>query len=162
MHTTDDAMSWSEHIARISAQIDELKVWLDSEQRSLYSRLEAQIGSLQSEIAKLLDMEVASGTTGTYASQLAKQIEALRARGDAVYDLLLTELTEPSQRAEPSRTSARDDRPRRSRLGSQWPPLAVCGGRGRLRRRRRGLLRHLHFLDCYGGGDAFRSPSAVP
>ena len=103
MHTPDDAMSWSEHIARISAQIDELKVWLDSEQRSLYSRLEAQIGALQSEIAKLDDMEVASGTTGAYASQLAMQIEALRARGDAVYDLLLSALSEHSQRAESSR-----------------------------------------------------------
>ena len=103
MRTTDDAMSWSEHIARISAQIDELKVWLDAEQRSLYSRLEAQIGSLQSEIAKLVDMEAASGTTSTYASQLAMQIEALRARGDAVYDLLLSALTKPSQSPEPSR-----------------------------------------------------------
>lgn len=99
MHTTDDTMSWSEHISRISTQIDELKAWLDSEQRSLYNRLAAQIGSLQSEIAKLLDMEVASGATGGYANQLAEQIEALRARGDAVYDLLLTELTENSQRA---------------------------------------------------------------
>jgi hypothetical protein len=103
MQTTDDTMSWSEHIARISAQIDDLKVWLDSEQRSLYNRLEAQIGSLQSEIAKLMDMEVASGTTGAYANQLALQIEALRARGDAVYNLLLSELSEHGQRTESGR-----------------------------------------------------------
>jgi hypothetical protein len=104
MYTTNDTMSWSEHIARISAQIEELKVWLDSEQRSLYSRLEAQIGSLQSEIGKLLDMEVASGTTSAYANQLAAQIEALRVRGDAVYDLLLSELSDHSYRAESGRS----------------------------------------------------------
>jgi hypothetical protein len=103
MQITDDTMSWSEQIARISALIDELKVWLDSEQRSLYNHLEIQIGSLQSEIAKLMDLEVASGTTGAYASQLALQIEALRARGDAVYSLLLSELSEHGQPAESSR-----------------------------------------------------------
>ena len=103
MQITDGTMSWSEQIARISALIDELRVWLDSEQRNLYDHLEAQIGSLQSEIAKLMDIEVASGTTGAYANQLALQIEALRARGDAVYNLLLSELSEHGQAAPSSR-----------------------------------------------------------
>jgi hypothetical protein len=93
MCTTEDAKSWSQRIAGISAQIEEMKAWLDSQERDLVSSLHAQIASLQAELGQL-DFEIASGTSGVYANQLATQIEALRARGDAVYDLMLRDLAQ--------------------------------------------------------------------
>jgi hypothetical protein len=104
MCTTDDAKSWSQRIAGISAQIEEMKVWLDSQERDLVSTMHAQIASLQSELAKL-EFEVAAGSVGGSANHLATQIEALRARGDAVYDLLLRELSQ-RHRAESSQAEA--------------------------------------------------------
>jgi len=104
MCTTDDVKSWSQRIAGISAQIEEMKVWLDSQERDLVSSLHAQIASLQGELGKL-EFEIAAGTTGVYANQLATQIEALRARGDAVYDLMLRELSQ-RQRSESSQAEA--------------------------------------------------------
>jgi len=104
MCTTDDAKSWSQRIAGISAQIEEMKVWLDSQERDLVTTMHAQIANLQAELAKL-ELEVASGSTGAYANHLATQIEALRARGDAVYDLLLRELSQ-RHRTESSQAEA--------------------------------------------------------
>ena len=104
MCTTDEAKSWSQRIAGISAQIEEMKVWLESQERDLVSSMHAQIASLQSELAKL-ELEIAAGTSGAHANHLATQIEALRARGDAVYDLLLRELSQRHQ-TEPSQAEA--------------------------------------------------------
>jgi DNA-binding FrmR family transcriptional regulator len=96
MCTTDNAKSWSHRIAGISAQIEEMKVWLESQERELVSSLHTQIASLQAELEKL-ELEIASGSGGVYANHVATQIEALRARGDAVYDLMLRELSQRKQ-----------------------------------------------------------------
>ena len=104
MCTTDDAKSWSQRIAAISAQIEEMKVWLDSQERDLVSNLHTQISSLQAELGKL-EFEIAAGNSGMYANHLATQIEALRARGDAVYDLMLRELSQ-RHRTESSQAEA--------------------------------------------------------
>lgn len=92
MGTTDNNMrSWKQHVARISAQIEELKVWSYSQHRLLRSSLDAQIVELQSEIT-LLESEIAAGTSNEYAGKIARQIEELTAKGDAVYELLLAVL----------------------------------------------------------------------
>ena len=104
MCATDDAKSWSQRIAGISAQIEEMKVWLDSQERDLVSSLHTQIANLQAELAKL-EFEIGAGTNGAYANHLASQIEALRARGDAVYDLMLRELSQ-RHRSESSQAEA--------------------------------------------------------
>jgi hypothetical protein len=104
MCTTEDAKSWSQRIAGISAQIEEMKAWLESQERDLVSSLHAQIASLQAELGQL-DFEIASGPSGVYANQLATQIEALRARGDAVYDLMLRDLSQ-RRRSESSQAEA--------------------------------------------------------
>jgi capsule polysaccharide export protein KpsE/RkpR len=96
MCTTDEAKSWSRRIEGISAQLEDMKVWLDAQERDLISSLHAQLATLQAELGKI-EFEIGSGTSGIYANHLATQIEALRARGDAVYDLLLRELSQRHQ-----------------------------------------------------------------
>lgn len=80
-------MQWRDAIARIAAQIDSLRSRIDSESRLLHGKLSAEIALLQ---ADLRDLETEMFTAGPdmYARQIARQIEELRAKGDAAYDLL--------------------------------------------------------------------------
>lgn len=80
-------MQWRDSIARIAAQIDSLRTRIDSESRMLYAKLSAEIAVLQTDLRNL---EAAVYTSGAdiYARQIAMQIEELRAKGDAAYDLL--------------------------------------------------------------------------
>ena len=81
---------WCQAIGRIAAQIDDLKTRIDSESRTLYTKLSAEIAALQAEL-RSLEAEVAAAGPDSYARQVAAQIEELRAKGDAAYyDLLRT------------------------------------------------------------------------
>lgn len=78
---------WRAAIARIAAQIDDLKVRIDSESRTLHTSLSAEIAALRSELRKL-EAEVDAAVPDSYAQQIAAQIDDLRAKGDAAYSLL--------------------------------------------------------------------------
>ncbi len=78
---------WRGVIARISAQIDDFKARIDSESQQLYTKLSAEIAGLQSDLQNLEARMLAIGQDA-YARQIAREIEGLRARGDAAYDLL--------------------------------------------------------------------------
>lgn len=82
-------VQWRQAIGQIAAQIDELKASIDSESRTLYTKLSAEIATLQAEL-RGLEAEVAAAGPESYARQVAAQIEELRAKGDAAYDLLRT------------------------------------------------------------------------
>lgn len=91
--------SWKEQVAHISAQLEELKAWSDSQHRLLHTRLDTQIAELQSEI-KQLESEMAAGTSNEYVGRISRQLEELTAKGDAVYDLLLAVLAQRSQKVD--------------------------------------------------------------
>ena len=78
---------WHADIARIAAQIDDLKARVETESRALYTNLSAEIAILQSDL-KNLEAEVDAAGPDAYARQLTAQIEELRAKGDAAYSLL--------------------------------------------------------------------------
>ncbi len=83
---------WRGVIALISAQIDDFKARIDSESQQLYTKLSAEISALQSDLQNMEAKVLAVGQDA-YARQIATQIEGLRARGDAAYDLLQTWIT---------------------------------------------------------------------
>lgn len=83
----EESEQWQEVIARIGAQIDDFKTRIDSESQQLYTKLSAEIAMLQSDLRNL-EARVLEVDLDVYARQIASQIEALRARGDAAYDLM--------------------------------------------------------------------------
>src|SRR5690242_5570049 len=80
---------WRGVVARIAAQIDDFKRKIDSESEQLYKKLSAEIAILQSEL-RTLEAQVLAVDLDEYARQITTQIEDLRAKGDAAYDLLQT------------------------------------------------------------------------
>jgi predicted nucleic acid-binding Zn-ribbon protein len=80
---------WRGVITRIAAQIDDFKRRIDGESEQLYKKLSAEIAILQSEL-RSLEAQVLAVDLDAYARQITTQIEDLRAKGDAAYDLLQT------------------------------------------------------------------------
>ncbi len=78
---------WHADITRIAAQINDLRAKVDTESRMLYTNLSAEIAALQVEL-KRLEAEVDAVSPDAYARQIAAQIEELRVKGDAAYDML--------------------------------------------------------------------------
>lgn len=78
---------WRADLARIAARIDDLKARIDTESRTLHANLSAEITALQSDLANL-EAEVAAAGPDAHARQIATQIEELRAKGDAAYDMV--------------------------------------------------------------------------
>lgn len=78
---------WRGVIARISTEIDDFKTRIDRESELLYTKLSAEIAMLQSDLRHLEAAVLAAGLD-SYAQQIATQIDDLRAKGDAAYDLL--------------------------------------------------------------------------
>jgi hypothetical protein len=101
MQTTDDVISWKQQLTHVSAQIEGLRSWFEKEQRALSAGVSARLGQLTAEIHKL-ETEPASSGTAQHASKLTAQIEALKARGDLAYDLLLAVSIERSKQRERS------------------------------------------------------------
>ncbi len=96
METNDELqrMRWRDDVARISAQIDSLRLRIDSESRMLYTRLSAEVAVLQSDLRDL-QAAVSTNSADMYARHIASQIEELRARGDAAYNLLQASAVAP-------------------------------------------------------------------
>jgi capsule polysaccharide export protein KpsE/RkpR len=99
MQSTDDMSSWKQQVAHVSAQIEGLRSWFEREQRALSSGVTARLGQLAAEI-HTLEIEPASSGSALHASKLAAQIEALKARGDLAYNLLLAASIERSKQEE--------------------------------------------------------------
>lgn len=83
---------WRDAIARISAQIDSLSARIDSESQLLYTKLSAEVATLQSDL-RTLEITVLTNSSDVYARQIAQRIEELRAKGDAAYSLLQASAT---------------------------------------------------------------------
>ena len=78
---------WHADIARIAAQIDDLKARIETESRALYASLSTEVVTLQSDL-KNLEAEVEAAGPDAYARQISAQIDELQAKGDAAYSLL--------------------------------------------------------------------------
>jgi Skp family chaperone for outer membrane proteins len=85
---------WHDAIARLTAQIDSLRTRIDSESRMLYAKLSAEVAELQSDL-RTLEITVLTTSSDVYTRQIAKQIEELRAKGDAAYNLLQASVATP-------------------------------------------------------------------
>lgn len=80
---------WRGVTARLAAEIDDFKTRIDTESQLLYTKLSAEIAMLQSDL-RHLEAQVLAVGLDSYARQIAMQLEDLRAKGDAAYDLLQT------------------------------------------------------------------------
>ncbi len=78
---------WRDEIAQITALIDDLRARIDAELQLLRSHMDADVASLQSRLRKLT-AEVEAMAPTAYARQIGAQIEELRAKSDAAYQLL--------------------------------------------------------------------------
>lgn len=78
---------WRGVIKRIAEQIDDFRTRIESESQLLYMKLSAEIAVLQSDLQNL-EAKALAVSPDAYARQIATQIEDLRAKGDAAYDLL--------------------------------------------------------------------------
>lgn len=85
---------WRADLSRIEAQIEDLKARIDAQSQKLRASMSAEIAALHSELARL-ESEVEAAGADERARQFAAQIEELRAKGDAAYQLLQSEMGTP-------------------------------------------------------------------
>jgi len=91
---------WQGAIAICETRIEDLKVRYDAEFRRLHTRLDSRVAELQSELKKLAAM-VERDVPDAHARRIAGQLDELRAKSDAAYDLLQATL-KPMGHNEPS------------------------------------------------------------
>lgn len=82
---------WRAELARIAAQIDDLRGRIGAESRQLEANLAARLDALQAELEKL-EHEVEADDADAHVRQIAVQIAELSAKGEAAYQRLQTEL----------------------------------------------------------------------
>lgn len=78
---------WRRTIAALDARVEELRVRCDAEYRRLHTQLDAQVAELQGELRKLA-AAVEVDVPDAHAQRIAAQLDELRAKSDAAYDLL--------------------------------------------------------------------------
>lgn len=78
---------WRLTLTVIEARIVDLKTQSDAEYRALHSRLDAQIAELRRDLKALAD-EVARTGPDAYIESVTMQLDELKAKGDAAYELL--------------------------------------------------------------------------
>jgi hypothetical protein len=109
MNTTrrhGDPKTWGQEIARINARIDEFQVRFEAECQILRSTVDTQIEELRAAV-RSLERDVAAARPDAYAQRIAAQLEELKRKGDAAYDLMQASLRgdgaqgEATQPAEP-------------------------------------------------------------
>lgn len=84
-------MRWRADLARIAAQIDDLRGRIDAESRQLEANLSARVNALQANLERL-EGEVEADDADAHVRQIAVQIAELSAKGEVAYQLLQTEL----------------------------------------------------------------------
>jgi|SwirhisoilCB2_FD_contig_91_72176_length_1993_multi_3_in_0_out_0_4 hypothetical protein len=82
---------WRADLSRIEAQIEDLRIRIDAQSQKLRASLSAEVAALRSDLARLESAVEAAGAD-EQARQIAAQIEDLRAKGDAAYQLLQSEM----------------------------------------------------------------------
>lgn len=82
---------WRADLSRIEAQIEDLRARIDAQSQKLRASLSAEVTALHSDLARL-ESEVEAAGADEQARQIAAQIEELRAKGDAAYQLLQSEI----------------------------------------------------------------------
>lgn len=82
---------WRADLSRIEAQIEDLRARIDAQSQKLRASLSAEVTALRSDLARL-ESEVEAVGADEQTRQIAAQIEELRAKGDAAYQLLQSEI----------------------------------------------------------------------
>lgn len=86
---------WKLTVAMIEARIEDLRAQSDIEYQALHNRLDAQIAELQQELNKLA-AEMATASPDAYIQSVSTQLDELKAKGDAAYELLQATLASTS------------------------------------------------------------------
>ncbi|HEU5349580.1 MAG TPA: hypothetical protein VFU63_13295 [Ktedonobacterales bacterium] len=86
---------WKLTVTMIEARIEDLRAQSDIEYQALHNRLDAQIAELQQELNKLA-AEMATASPDTYIQSVSTQLDELKAKGDAAYELLQATLASTS------------------------------------------------------------------
>ena len=108
-HEDQQRAQWRADLARIAAQIEDLRARIDTESQVLRATLLEEIAALQSDLRKL-EAAVDASAPDAYARQIAAQIEDLRAKGDAAYAQLHLDLTDAEiRRLELAAATANED-----------------------------------------------------
>lgn len=92
----EDATALRLRLDQVSAHLEELKLWSDTQLHLMQSRLHTQFARLQVEVAELQSVAPLPGSAD-YATRLEAQLRQLADRGDAVYALLRGHLDPESQ-----------------------------------------------------------------
>jgi hypothetical protein len=118
MGTSDSLFSSSpsrHRLARLQSQLEELRLWSEAELQTLQAGLSARISELEGEIHRLESRTPSEGDHD-YPGKIARQLQELAARGDAVYGLLVTTLAESSDRLHPPNVGGEPDAVQKSRM----------------------------------------------
>lgn len=89
MGAQDGGEPWRAELARIAAQLDDLRARSDEEYRMLHADLNAQIAEIRVALHQM-QADVTSLRPDAYAQRVAAQIAELKAKGDAAYERLQT------------------------------------------------------------------------
>jgi hypothetical protein len=98
--TWSASSSSRQRLARLLSQLEELRLWSEAELQTLQAGLSARISELEGEIHRLESRAPSEGDHDV-PGKIARQLQELAARGDAVYGLLVTTLAESSDRLHP-------------------------------------------------------------
>jgi hypothetical protein len=97
----NEELEWRHAIAVLETRVEELKVRCDEEYRRLHSRLDARVAELQGELRRLA-AAVAADVPDAHAQRIAAQLDELRAKSDAAYDLLQVTLKSTGRHEPPT------------------------------------------------------------
>ena len=97
----NDELEWRRAIAALETRVEELKARSDAEYRHLHSRLDTRVAELQGELRKLA-AAVEADVPDAHAQRIAAQLDELRAKSDAAYDLLQVTLKSTGHNESPN------------------------------------------------------------
>jgi hypothetical protein len=90
-----------QRLAHILSQVEEIKLWSDAQIHTLQAGFYSRIAELEVEIHTLESRSPEDGDHD-YSGTIAGKLQELAARGDAVYDLLVSMLPDGGRSSAPS------------------------------------------------------------
>jgi hypothetical protein len=112
-----------QRLAHVLSQMEEIKLWSDAQIRALEAGFYNRIAELEVEIHALESRSPEDGDHD-YSGAIAGKLEELAARGDAVYDLLVSMLPDGGRGSAPSNDGEANGITLEPEAGSPEHPVA--------------------------------------